>query len=152
MSARPIPLPITGGCLCRAIRYTLSAPPVAARQCWCRLCQYLAAGSATANLIVPREALDIRGRFSTHVSVADSGSVMHRDFCGTCGTPLGGHAEPRPHLYVLRIGTLDDPDLYPPQSVIWTAMAPAWAMIDPTLPTLPGQPVAPPATPPPGTA
>jgi hypothetical protein len=150
--ALPSATPVTGGCLCRAIRYTLSAPPLSARQCWCRLCQYLAAGSATANLIVPREALAIDGVLSTYSSVADSGSVMYRDFCGTCGTPLGGHAAPRPHLYVLRIGTLDDPGLYPPQLVIWTDAAPAWAMIDPNLPTLPGQPPTPSPKPASGTA
>ena len=131
---------ITGGCLCGAVRYTLSAEPISARRCWCRLCQYLAAGTATANLIVPRDALTLSGPLTDFVSVADSGSTMHRQFCPTCGTPVGGHTDARPHLYVLRIGTLDDPDAFAPASTIWTAAAPRWALIDHALPTLPGQP------------
>ena len=141
--------PVTGGCLCRAVRYTLTERPVGARQCWCRLCQYLAAGSATTNIIVPRAALSLEGALGDYRSVADSGNVMHRHFCPTCGTPVGGYAEVREHLYVLRVGTLDDPDLYPPQGTIWTEAAPAWAIIDPDRPRLPGQPAA---TPAPGTA
>ncbi len=136
----------TGGCLCGAIRYTLSAEPVAARLCWCRLCQYLGAGTASANLIVDRDALAITGDYSEFRSVADSGSVMHRHFCPTCGTPIGGTAEPRPHLYVLRIGTLDDPERFPPEATIWTDAAPAWAVIDHQRPTTPRQPVPPPST------
>jgi len=27
---------ITGGCLCRAVRYRSSAPPIVTRVCWCR--------------------------------------------------------------------------------------------------------------------
>ncbi len=137
-------VPVTGGCLCGAIRYTLTAPPVTARTCWCRLCQYLGAGTATANMIVPRDALTLTGAMGDYRSVADSGSVMHRNFCITCGTPIGGHAEPRPHLYVLRIGTLDDPNRYAPQSTIWTATAPHWAVFDPALPQAAGQTLPPP--------
>lgn len=143
------PVPVEGGCLCGAVRYALTAAPIAARQCWCRLCQYLAAGTSSANIIVPRESLHIDGALSDFASIADSGTAMHRQFCPTCGTPIGGYAEPRRHLYVLRIGTLDDPERYPPETTIWTDAAPGWATIDHSKPTLPGQP---PATPSPGTA
>jgi len=37
---------ITGGCLCRAVRYSSSAAPIVTRACWCRVCQYIGAGSA----------------------------------------------------------------------------------------------------------
>jgi hypothetical protein len=43
---------LSGGCLCRAVRYTVAADAVATRVCWCRDCQYLAAGSATVNNVV----------------------------------------------------------------------------------------------------
>ena len=51
-----IPMLITGGCLCRAVRFQASAAPIVTRVCWCRLCQYLGAGSGTVNACFPSEA------------------------------------------------------------------------------------------------
>lgn len=131
---------ITGGCLCGAVRYSVEADPIAARACWCRLCQYLGAGNATVNAIFPTETLQVTGEVRWHEAVADSGSHMRRGFCPTCGTPIFSNADERPHLAVIRVGTLDDPNIVAPQSVIWTSAAPDWAHFDPDLPTTPRQP------------
>jgi hypothetical protein len=131
---------IEGGCLCKSVRYRSTAPPLAARICWCRLCQYLAAGNGTVNVCFSRDAVTIEGMLSDYRSVADSGNVMHRRFCSTCGTQLFSEAEARPHLIFVRGGTLDDPELARPTSTIWTTKAPTWACIDPKIPSLPGQP------------
>ena len=40
-----------GKCLCGAVRFRLSAEPVATRICWCRDCQHLAA-NGTVNIMV----------------------------------------------------------------------------------------------------
>src|SRR5262245_3398161 len=52
---------ITGGCLCRAVRYRVTAAPMATRVCWCRVCQYLGAGSGTVNVCFPTNAMTIEG-------------------------------------------------------------------------------------------
>lgn len=131
---------ITGGCLCKAVRYRVTAPPIVTRVCWCRLCQYLGAGSGTVNVCFPTSALEIEGETRDHRSIADSGNVMHRSFCPACGTPLFSGAESRPHLIFVRAGTLDDPEVARPAMTIWTSAAPRWACIDPDLPNVPGQP------------
>ena len=131
--------PITGGCLCRAVRFTIAAAPLAARTCWCRLCQYLGAGSATVNVCFPAEALGVTGELRWHAGIADSGNAMRRGFCPTCGTPLFSIAEARPHLTFVRAGALDDPNLIAPQATIWTGAAPDWACIDPAIPAHPAQ-------------
>jgi hypothetical protein len=121
---------ITGGCLCGAVRYEATAAPIVTRVCWCRLCQYLGAGSGTVNTCFPTEALTIQGELTDFQSTADSGSKMHRRFCRVCGTPLFSEAESRPHLIFVRAGTLDDPEVARPAATIWTAQAPTWACID----------------------
>ncbi len=128
-------MPITGGCLCGKVRYEIAAEaPNAVRQCWCRLCQYLSAGGGTINAIFNKDAFRVTGETRVFTSVADSGSVMHRSFCPSCGTPLFSEAEPRPQAIIVRAGTLDDPNLAKPAEIIWTKAAPNWACFDPTLP------------------
>ncbi len=130
---------IRGGCLCGAVRYVASAEPVVARLCWCRLCQYYGTGNATLNLAFAREAVQLSGELADYASIADSGNHMHRRFCPRCGTQVTSEAEERPHLIVLRAGTLDDPSTVTPQMQIWTSQAPHWAQFDPALPQYPGQ-------------
>ena len=131
---------ITGGCLCKAVRYRISAPPIVTRACWCRVCQYLGAGSGTVNVCFSTAATTIEGELADYRSVADSGNVMHRRFCSTCGTSMFSEAEARPHLIFVRAGTLDDPEIAKPAMTIWTSEAPAWACMDPALPKVERQP------------
>ena len=131
---------ITGRCLCGAARYQSSAAPLTARICWCRVCQYLAAGNGTVNVCFPRPTFTIEGQLSDYRSVADSGNIMHRRFCPLCGTPLFSGAEARPHLTFVRSGTLDDREIAKPAATIWTSQAPTWACIDVGIPRIEGQP------------
>jgi hypothetical protein len=134
---------ITGGCLCRSVRYRITAAPIVTRVCWCRLCQYIGAGGSTVNTCFPSDSLTLTGELTDYGSIADSGNVMHRRFCPKCGTHVLSEAEARPHLVFVRSGTLDDPEIARPVMTIWTASAPSWACIDARLPQMPGQ--APPA-------
>lgn len=137
---------ITGGCLCRAVRFTIDAEaPIAVRQCWCRDCQYFGAGSCTVNAIFRTEAVEASGPLTEFVRNADSGSVMRRHFCAQCGTQVFSVAEPRAHLTIVRVGALDDPETAAPQGIIWTKSAPRWACFDPALSQTEGQPTAAPA-------
>ena len=131
---------IGGGCLCGAVRYESSAPPLVTRVCWCRLCQYLGAGSGTVNVCFKTETFTVRGETRDYVSTADSGNVLHRRFCPACGTPLFSAAESRPHLVFARAGTLDDPEIARPAQTIWTSAAPSWACIADELPRVERQP------------
>jgi hypothetical protein len=132
----------SGTCLCGAVRYTLSADPVAVRVCWCRDCQRLAA-NGTVNMIVPVEALAVEGAPAEHVGRADSGNTMRRRFCPQCGTHLFSHSSGRPQFVVVRVGTLDDPSSVRPSANIWTCSAPAWACLDARLDAYDRQPPPP---------
>jgi hypothetical protein len=130
----------SGGCLCAAVRFSLTEAPLAARVCWCRVCQYLGAGNGAMSVCFRSDSVSVQGEVKWFVSTADSGNRMQRGFCPTCGTQLFSKADARPHLTFIRAGALDDPNLMKPQMTIWTAAAPRWACIDPALPKVPGQP------------
>jgi hypothetical protein len=130
----------SGRCLCGAVIYKIASDPISARACWCRLCQYIGAGSGTVNVAFHSDALSVEGEVGDHVATADSGSRMQREFCPACGTHLFSRAETRPNLVFVRAGSLDDPEIARPVATIWTAEAPSWACFDPDLPQVEGQP------------
>ena len=138
---------ITGGCLCQAVRYRIDAEPIVTRVCWCRLCQYLGAGSGTVNACFKTESFVTHGVINDYPCVADSGNLMHRSFCPSCGTPMFSTAEIRPHLIFVRAGTLDDPEIARPSMTIWTGAAPSWGCFAADLPQLERQPPPPVSSP-----
>lgn len=131
---------ITGKCLCGSVRLDIAADPIAARLCWCTLCQSLAAGNATVNVVFPTDAVTTTGEVRWYESIADSGNLMRRGFCPTCGTALFSIAQVRPHLTIVRAGALDDREMVATQTIIWADSAPSWAVLDPALPHVAGQP------------
>lgn len=131
---------VRGGCLCGAVRYEIEAGPITTRVCWCRTCQAFSAGGGTVNVCFASDAVRIEGQPADYVSVADSGTVMHRRFCPRCGVHLFSVAESRPHLTYVRAGSLDDREVARPAATIWVSQAPSWACIDSRLPQIEKQP------------
>src|SRR5574340_3792 len=112
---------VTGRCFCGAVRFQFDQPPLTVRACWCRDCQYLAAGNASVNAIFKADSFKVTGEVAEYVSTADSGSVMRRRFCPKCGTPLFSLSSRRPDVMVVRVGALDDREVGGPSGFIWTA-------------------------------
>ncbi len=134
-------------CACGAVTGTISGAAVAVRQCWCRQCQRIAAGSPTTNAMFATEDVSIQGALSTTSYVAASGNTLIQSFCGVCGTPVMGQSSARPQYRTLRLGFIDAPNDLAPQVAIWTDDAPAWACIDPAMEQFPRQPPPPAAKP-----
>ena len=132
----------TGSCLCGGVTFKLAADPLAARICWCRDCQHLAA-NGTVNLLVPTEVLSVAGTVAEHTKTADSGNDVTRQFCPTCGTHLFAKSSARPQFRVVRAGNLSDPSSIQPSVNIWANSAPGWACLDPTLERVDQQPAPP---------
>ncbi len=131
-----------GSCLCGAVKYQISAEPIATRICWCRDCQHLAA-NGTVNIVVPSINLDIDGKLNVFAKTADSGNFIERRFCPDCGTHLFANSSARPQFTVVRVGTLENPSSVKPTANIWTSSAPVWACLNPELEQIPHQPTAP---------
>ncbi len=134
---------LTGGCLCKAVRYRTSEAPRLALSCWCRDCQYLGAGSGTVSALFRRDALTVEGELRDCASTADSGGHVLRRFCPQCGTHLLATSDTYPSMVFLRLGTLDDSESVRPTITMWTASAPSWAPIDQALPRMERQPPSP---------
>jgi len=123
-----------GGCACGAIRYDVSAEPVATMNCHCRACQYASGGGFTTAVVVPRGTLTITaGTPKGYATTGDSGGRVTRFFCAECGTPVYSEPEAGP-FQVLKAASLDDPSSLVVGGALYTSKAQPWAYIDPAKP------------------
>lgn len=129
---------LTGGCLCGAIRYTVSAPVDRLIACYCTDCQHVSGTGASINAVVPAAAFRIdHGTPKVFSKPADSGRLLNRHFCGDCGCPL--YSQHSPEAIVLKVGGLDRPvEGMRVVTNIWMRSRPAWAPIDDSVPAFEG--------------
>ncbi|MGF9693003.1 GFA family protein [Rhizobium sp. 0TCS1.26] len=130
----------SGGCACGAIRYHTDATPLMMGDCQCRQCQRESGTGHASALIFPRQDVELEGTTSEWTAVGDGGTTKSKAFCPVCGSPVYMTLAEMPGVIVIRAGSLDDPALYQPQLVTWTAAGHAWDRIDRALPSFEGMP------------
>lgn len=136
-----MPLPLTGGCLCGAIRFTVSAPVTGLRACHCTHCQKTSGTGASVNAVIRSGDFTLtQGAPKCYAVRADSGRTLLRYFCDECGSPVYSRREASPERMVVRAGAFDDSSAMRITSHIWTRSARPWSHIDPALEQLPGNP------------
>ena len=142
-----MPALLTGGCLCGAIRYTISAPITELRACHCTNCQKASGAGGSVNAAVPSSAFKLtQGTPKRYTAIADSGRTLHRYFCGDCGSLIYSQRATTPEMMTVRAGSLDDSTGLKITTNIWTRSARSWDYIDPATKQHPGQPDAPAAS------
>src|SRR3970282_2959001 len=101
-----MPDPLSGSCLCGAIRYTISAPLTELRACHCTHCQKASGAGGSVNAAVPSSAFKLsQGTPKRYAGTADSGRTLYRYFCGDCGSPIFSQRATHPDTMVGRGGT-----------------------------------------------
>ena len=64
----------------------------------------------------------------------DSGNMVSRFFCPTCGAPVYSTNSGMPGNIFLRASSLDDPEIFTANIVVYTRSAPSWDHMDSSLP------------------
>ena len=104
---------VKGGCLCGAIRFEISAPPLSAGYCHCRICQKFTGSPMSAWTAFPLSALRFVNGEPRYYA---SSPIAQRGFCPTCGSGLVYRMirpEPAAHV-VIFTGSLDEAPNYAP--------------------------------------
>ena len=127
-------LPQAGGCLCGAVRYEVTQPPIVTYTCHCIACQRLTGSAFSSALIVAAEACCFAGAEPRSFQrPADSGRTVTRWVCAECGTWICNGAKPGtapPGTFVaVRAGTLDDTSWLRPSVHFWTRSAHPWVRL-----------------------
>ncbi len=124
---------IKGGCLCGAVRYEC-AEEFGGGHCHCIDCRRSSGTGHCSHMIVPESGFSVVGKVKFFDKPADSGNMINRGFCPECGSAIYSTNVGMPGLVFVRASSLDDPDAFKPQMVVYTDRAPAWDVMDAALP------------------
>jgi len=101
----------TGGCLCGALRYEATVAKSENWYCHCRMCQKATGSAVSTSAIIKKSQLRmLKGKAKFYQSSAD----IERGFCENCGSPIFFRPIKEDWISILS-GTLDDPEVAPPE-------------------------------------
>jgi hypothetical protein len=106
-------LPLTGGCLCGAVRFELDELPQSANYCHCTRCQRRTGTAASASArIVPGSLRVISGEDA--LGEFEPADGFAKVFCSRCGAHLWSRDPNDPTALGVRMGAFDeDPGVRP---------------------------------------
>lgn len=118
---------LTGGCLCGAVRYTVTADRLPnCYACHCRDCQTQSGSAFAMQMPLAAGQLQVEGNVVSGARVQPSGATGTIYACTKCLTRLYSENSTRPGIVVLRAGTLDDSGALVPAAHFWTRSKQAW--------------------------
>jgi Uncharacterized conserved protein len=112
-----------GGCLCGAVRYSFSGPPLLTAICHCTHCQRQSGSAFSVVAAVLKEGFSQQGEGKLYMDKGESGNPVERHFCGDCGSPLYSLSDTLPEMVLIKAGTLDDSSTLNPQIEVYCASA-----------------------------
>jgi hypothetical protein len=134
MSSVAMKLPLTGGCLCGALRYEISEAPTAIYTCHCTDCQQLTSSAFSLAITVPDRAFRLtKGEPRRAQKIADSGRTVTRWLCPDCACWIVSSPQPGAAagemIRRVRGGTLDDTSWLKPTAHFWTRSQQPWVVL-----------------------
>jgi len=124
-----------GGCLCGAVRYRSGAAPQMAGHCYCTDCRRASGTGHATHVVAPAAGFAVTGDVKFYNHPADSGNIVGRGFCPTCGSAVYSVNEAMPGVVFIRASSLDDPDVAAPSMSVYASRAPSWDHVDPAIPS-----------------
>ena len=129
--SEPHSLHCEGGCTCRSVRYRLTSAPLIVHCCHCRWCQRESGAAFALNALIETDRLELlSGQVELVATPSASGKGQRIARCPTCRVTVWSHyAGFQQRLSFVRVGTLDEPDRFPPDVHIFTESKQPWVVL-----------------------
>ena len=111
---------LSGRCYCGDIQYEIKGELQASLQCHCRECQYITGGNANTVMVFSRDDFEFTKGKPSVFSRGDLETPVKRFFCDKCGTGFGSISPARPNSFIVKVGTLDTPEVFSPDFAQFT--------------------------------
>ena len=120
-----------GGCTCRAVRYRMTTRPLFVHCCHCRWCQRESGASNTLNALIESDRVISSAGAPEGVNTPSASGKGQRIFrCPHCRVAVWSHYSGAGNaIRFVRVGTLDQPDLLPPDIHIFTSSKQPWVVL-----------------------
>ena len=119
-----------GGCSCGNIRYELIGEPMFTHCCHCHLCQQITGSAFITNTLIEGTNFKLTsGKLTSFIGASGSGRGHTIKRCPDCGDPIVSYFGGTEHLAVFKAGTLDNPNLAPPEAHIFVESKVDWLQI-----------------------
>jgi hypothetical protein len=132
--------PAEGGCDCRFVRYRIRTKPLFVHCCHCRWCQRESGAAFALNALIEADRVELLAGEPVVVDTpSESGKGQRIARCPRCMVAVwSNYAGAGSRVRFVRVGTLDNPDLLPPDIHIFTASKQSWVPLPPGVPAVPG--------------
>jgi hypothetical protein len=121
-------LPLTGGCLCGAVRFEVTEPLVSSGYCHCTRCQRRTGTAASPGArIAPGSLRVLAGE--EHIRAYEPDEGFAKVFCTACGSSLWSRSQEDPDVISIRLGAFDDDPGIRPTYRQFVAYAAPWEPI-----------------------
>lgn len=130
--------PQEGGCTCRDVRYRLIQSPLFVHCCHCRWCQRETGSAFALNALIEAQAVQVlKGKPETINTPSNSGKGQLIIRCPDCHVALWSHYSGAGEaVSFVRVGTLDNPDLFRPDIHIFTSSKQPWIQLADDVPAV----------------
>ena len=121
---------IEGRCDCGEVRYRMHSAPIVVHCCHCRECQRQTGSAFVLNAIIETDRFEHTGNVTEVTVPSGSGMGQVITSCAKCGVAVFSSYKIREDkVRNVRVGTLEDPDLCPPDVHIFTKHKQAWLQL-----------------------
>ncbi len=120
-----------GGCTCGAISYCLTTKPLFVHCCHCRWCQRETGASFALNAMIEADrVILLRGNPEIVSTPSNSGKGQNITRCPKCYIALwSNYAGAGDAVRFVRVGTLNNPDMLPPEIHVFTSSKQPWVVL-----------------------
>jgi len=126
-------VPVTGGCLCKAVRYEVDANLDEAFYCHCKTCQKTSGSPAAVGVLVKLETLKFTAE---DPKIFQSSPFATRSFCQHCGSRIAWVSPEKEDWTAVFVGSLDHPERVVPSEHIGVESQLPWYEIADGLPRI----------------
>jgi hypothetical protein len=122
----PVSAKLSGGCMCGAVSYSISEPPMAAGLCHCNRCRPQSGSAFSTVIIIKRSTITLEGETAVFEDIGASGFRVVRRYCPRCGSPLTTEPDVAPEVMFVKAGGIDSNEWFHPVMELFVGRRRPW--------------------------